>query len=451
MIKLLGLRHSIYSRIVVLACLSALSITFVLWILTDTTISRANQIALERAVDVDMAGLVDIYTSNGLPELQDRIADRIALEPRKGTLTHYMLVGGQGQRLAGDLTRWPDLHASLSQTGKIAVDRNRHAYGRVTQLGPNLRLLVAHEARDLNTLRRQVGFVFFAGGLIIVAAVALTGLIAVRRLATRIERLNTAFRTPDDTALEALSRHLENEDEIGELTRHSANALARLRRLASANRETTDHVAHEIRTPLMHLDNRLVKTLAATPDPETARRIASARSEIRRIIRMLESLLDIAASQARRGDRHGLVPVDLSEIAQRLGELYADSAEETGHALILDIEPDVVIPGEEMALTRLITNLLDNAFKFVPKGGTITLALEAGPRLTVRDDGPGIPEGQREQVFEKFSRAGQHPEGNGAGLGLTLCRAIAQRHHLEITLVDTPQGACFTVTPETMT
>lgn len=446
---LFAMRHSIYFRIVLLAIISAASITFVLWGLTDATIARSNRMALQRAVDVDLAGLVDIYASNGLEELKQRIADRIALEPREGSNAHYMLVGPNGQRLAGDLNRWPDLHASLSQTGEIPIERSRHAYGRVTQLGPELRLLVAHEARDLNALLRQISYVFLAGGILAVGAVAFAGRLAARRLATRIERLNIAFRNPDDQALEVLARHSRNEDEIGELTRHTANALARLRRLASAHRETTDHVAHEIRTPLMHLDNRLAKTLAATPDPETAMRIGTSRREIRKIIGMLESLLDIAASEARRGDRHGLVRVNLSDIALRLGELYADSAEETGHKLILDIEPDVILEGEEMALTRLITNLLDNAFKFVPPGGTVTLTLGRGPRLLVRDDGPGIPEGRKEQIFEKFARAGHHPEGNGAGLGLALCRAIAQRHHLEIALVETPRGACFAVTPET--
>nr|WP_246543385.1 HAMP domain-containing sensor histidine kinase [Novosphingobium profundi] len=434
-----------------LAILSAASITFALWVLADATIARSNRLAQQRAVDVDLAGLVDIYASNGLPELVERIEDRAALEPRSGGSSHYLLTGRQGRHLAGDLTRWPRLRAELSEAGDIEIAPHHSAFARATQLGPQLRLLVAHETPALDALRRQVSLVFLAGGILAVAAVALAGWLAARRLATRIERLNIAFRNPDDRALDALTRQSGHEDEIGELTRHSANALARLRRLAAAHRETSDHVAHEIRTPLMHLDNRLVKTLAASPDPEMARGIASARDEIRAIIRMLESLLDIAASEARRGDRHGLAPVDLSALVCRLGELYADSAEETGHRLVVQIAPRVIVNGEEMALTRLVTNLLDNAFKFVPPGGTITLALSPGPRLIVRDDGPGVPKGQREHIFEKFARAGHSPhgDGGGAGLGLALCRAIAQRHHLEITLVDTPRGACFAVTPET--
>lgn len=447
MTRLIHIRHSIFAQIVLWAIFTAAVITFGLWLLTDSTIQRTNRLALERAVDVDLAGMADIYASGGITELQRRIQDRLALQPRDGNPAHYLLADSRGRRIGGDIPRWPGLHASVSEAGEIALPEGKRAFARATQLGPDLRLLVAHEYRDLGVLLRQVSLTFLTGGVLAVLAVALGGWTAARRLAGRIERINAAFRLPDAAALQVLESR--GHDEIDELTSHSANALDRLKSLAIAHRETTDHVAHEMRTPLMHLDNRLVKALAASPEAETASCIADARTEIRGIIRMLESLLDIAASQARRGDRHGLAPVDLSALTTRLGELYADSAEESGHQLKLDIEPGVTIEGEEMALTRLVTNLLDNAFKFVPAGGTVWLALRKGPKLVVADDGPGVARDQRETIFEKFSRGGRSTATEGAGLGLALCRAIAERHHLAINLVPTDKGACFTVTPET--
>ncbi|WP_232492519.1 sensor histidine kinase [Novosphingobium kaempferiae] len=448
MSRLVFIRHSIFAQIVLWAIATAATITFGLWLLTNATIERSNRQALERAVDVDLAGMVDIYASGDESELAKRIKDRLALQPRNADPAHYLLADAQGARIAGDLTEWPGLHAGISEAADIRIEGGSRAFARATQLGPNLKLLVAHEYRDLSMLLRQVALVFLTGGLLAVLAVALGGWTAAHRLAGRLERINAAFRQPDDAALEELARGSAGRDEIDELTAHSGNALARLKRLAAAHRETTDHVAHEMRTPLMHLDNRLVKALAATPDAETAARIADARTEIRGIIRMLESLLDIAASEARRGDRHGLAPVDLSIMAARLGELYADSADESGHKLVLDIELGVTIEGEEMSLTRLVTNLLDNAFKFVPRGGTVRLTLRRGPVLIVSDDGPGIPEDQRESIFAKFARGGSSLGTEGAGLGLALCRAIAERHHLEISLAPSERGACFTVAPE---
>ncbi|SFF74392.1 Signal transduction histidine kinase [Novosphingobium sp. CF614] len=449
MIRFIAIRHSIFAQIVLWAIFTAAEITFGLWLLTDTTIQRTNRLAMERAVDVDLAGMVDIYASGGVKELTKRINDRLVLQSRDGNPAHYLIADARGERIAGDIKRWPGLRAKLSETAEIRLDGKRLAFARATQLGPNLRLLVAHEHRDLEVLLRQVALAFLTGGILAVLAVAAGGWIAANRLAGRIGRINAAFRQPDDAALAQLERGSAGHDEIDELTSHSANALMRLKQLAAAHRQTTDHVAHEMRTPLMHLDNRLVRALATAPEAGTAASIADARTEIRGIIRMLESLLDIAASEARRGDRHGLAPVDLSALAARLGELYADSAEESGHTFKLDIEPGVKIEGEEMPLTRLITNLLDNAFKFVPAGGTVYLGLRKGPMLIVSDDGCGVPEDQQENIFEKFNRGGRSAATEGAGLGLALCRAIAERHHLEINLVPSDKGACFTVTPET--
>jgi signal transduction histidine kinase len=225
--------------------------------------------------------------------------------------------------------------------------------------------------------------------------------------------------------------------------------------MVGAHRETTDQVAHELRTPLMHLDNRLVKALAKAQDEDDRRLLSDARAEIRHVIALLESLLDIATSEARKGDRLGLSPVNLSQLVNRIAELYADSAEDSGHVFTRSIMPGITCQGEEMQLTRLITNLLDNAFKYVPAGGTVRLSLEQGPTLSVSDNGPGVPEDEREHIFDRFRRgrsniqAGEPGRRHSAGLGLALARAIAERHRLTLNLVPSPKGASFVVAPET--
>ena len=196
----------------------------------------------------------------------------------------------------------------------------------------------------------------------------------------------------------------------------------------------------------MHLDNKLVKALKADPGEAAGNRLLEAREDIRRLVGMLESLLDIASSKARRGDRHGLAPVDLSALVGRIGELYAASAEDSGHAFTCRAAPGVAIEGEQTQLTRMITNLLDNAFKYVPPGGSVALELKPGPVLIVRDDGPGIAPEERETVFRRFHRGSSGAgDTQGAGLGLALAAAIAERHGLAIRLDDTPEGACFVV------
>lgn len=439
--------HSIFGRITLGATMVSVLLVALLWALAHWTVRATGDAALDRAVDVDLAGLADIYASGGEAELIARINDRLELVPSEENRAHYLLMGRNDRRLAGDLATWPGLDARISESRRVDLGGIAPAQARATQLGPDLRLLVAREDRATAALLKDLAIGFLLAGMAAVASVAALGWWTAQKLNRRIERLNDAFRRRAPDAIAALAADEGARDEIGELARHSAAALEQTARLAQAHRETADHVAHEIRTPLMHLDSRLVKLGRAAADPAVGETLGKARSDIRGIVALLESLLDIAASEAKIGDRSGLKPVDLSAIATRLAELYADSAEESGHRFEFAIAPGVMLPGEEMQLARLITNLLDNAFKYVPEGGTIRLSLEPGPRLAVADDGPGIAPAERDAVFDRFRRADGEQKG-GTGLGLALARAIAQRHGLSLTLADSARGAHFLLEPE---
>lgn len=419
----------------------SIALVLALWFVThQTVLSTLNQGA-ENEVDVDIAGLVDIYATNGLSELEQRIADRIALTPSEGNTPHYLLANDAGKRIAGDIARWPQLDAMVSETGIIPIGKTSEGFARAVQLGPDLKLVVARRIDRSRAVLRNVALAFAVGGTVFVALVALLGRLAMLDLQRRIGQINLAFRDP---AREVEFAHAGKGDEIDELTAHSAAALARQRNLMEAYKETSEQLAHEMRTPLSHLDNRLLKALNAGPTPQVGERLVEARNEIRRLVQTLESLLDIAASKTRRGDRAGLERVDMSALVMRICDLYAGSAEETGHTLAWDVEPGVTIEGEERQLSRLVTNILDNALKYVPSGGRIDVNLRAGPQLIIKDDGPGIAPSDRERVFERFYRGrGGSGEIHGSGLGLALAQAIAERHGLSLSLDDTAKGSSF--------
>jgi len=444
-------RRSIFTRLVAGAMLLSLVLLAGLWWLTHQNVSATLQQAARSEVDVDLAGLADIYASGGEAELAARINDRIALTPTEGSAPHYLLADNAGRVIAGDLARWPPLDATVSESGVIAIGANSRGYARAVQLGPDLRLVVARGIAIEDPVLSSIAVAFGAGGAVFIAMVALLGRVAAARLQRRIERINLAFREPQDGAgLAATGR--PDGDEIDELTAHSAAALARVRDLLAAYKDTSEQLAHEIRTPLSHLDNRLVKALAAQPAPDVAERLVEARGEIRRIVQTLESLLDIAASKAHRGNRAGLAPIDLSALVTGICDLYAGSAEESGLELAWDVAPGVMFAGDERQLRRLVTNMLDNALKYVPAGGRIAVTLQPGPVLVVADDGPGIDPPDRERIFERFYRGRSNgAETSGSGLGLALARAIAERHGLAMTLEE-PQaggwgGAVFRIAP----
>ena len=163
---------------------------------------------------------------------------------------------------------------------------------------------------------------------------------------------------------------------------------------------------------------------------------------------VLEALLDIASSKAQTGDTRGMKPVDFSASVRQICELYQDSADEAGYRFEWDVAGGVIVPGDEAQLGRIVTNLLDNAFKYNRPGGAIRVTLEPGPRLVVTDEGPGIAQAEREKVFERFYRGRDtDPDIQGAGMGLALARAIAERHQLSLRVAPTHPGATFILAP----
>ncbi|WP_232725793.1 sensor histidine kinase [Qipengyuania seohaensis] len=358
-----------------------------------------------------------------------------------------MLANRSGKRIAGNLTEWPDLDPAISESGDIAIGNRSDAYARGTLISEDLQLLVAHEQPERSFLLARVSLVFLLGGAVFVGCTALFAQIASARVRDRVRRVSDAFRRHDEPALDRMAAP-RNPDEIDQIASQASQAVKRARQLTQAYRDMSEQIAHEIRTPLMHLDTRIMKAIARQPDQSTTAELLEARADIKRLVGTLEALLDIAASKADRGDWKGMNPVDFSSTVRQICELYQDSAEDAGYHLKWEIAEDVIVLGDEAQLRRIVTNLLDNAFKYNRSGGDITVSLQPGPRLSVVDQGPGIPAAEREKVFERFYRGTTAASGTqGSGMGLALARAIAQRHGLFLGICDDEGGARFVLTP----
>ncbi|UTT65336.1 DUF4173 domain-containing protein [Janibacter sp. CX7] len=273
------------------------------------------------------------------------------------------------------------------------------------------------------------------------------GLPATIGLALVVTRwLATGMTTPLTQMTEAARRMAKgdygarittsSQDEVGELARAFASMAAELEQGEEHRRRLVATVAHELRTPLS-AQQALLENLAdgvTTPDEATLR-AALAQSE--RLGSLVTDLLDLS-----RPDGRG-IPLSPSRI--RVGDLLDDAIGETtlqgrDVALVADVEPaDLVVTGDRARLAQVTANLLDNAVRHSPSGGTVTLTARASDdawTLTVADDGPGLTPERAERLFHRFRPGGD--EGGGTGLGLAIAAWVASMHGGTIRALPTP-------------
>ncbi len=260
--------------------------------------------------------------------------------------------------------------------------------------------------------------------------------------------------TVRDISEHDLGRRLRLElppgDELGELGATFDAMLSRLEASFDGLRRFTADAAHELRAPLTLMRSQLEVTLRHDRTPEDYR--ASHRillAEIDRLSRMADQLLLLARADAGLLVARQL-SIDLDDFVEEVVSRWQPRAGQRGIHLQGEVGPRGVLTGDPDLLRRCLDNLVDNALRHTPPGGHIVVltGLE-GPwwTLTVDDTGSGVDPDLRRHLFERFTRAdpARTAEGGGAGLGLSLCQAIAVAHGGEITLEASSRGARFVV------
>jgi two-component system OmpR family sensor kinase len=221
-------------------------------------------------------------------------------------------------------------------------------------------------------------------------------------------------------------------DEVRPLVQELNLLFGRVRTAFAAQQHFVADAAHELRTPLAALKLQALSLERA--DSAEARQVAIGRltAGIERSTRLVEQLLVLARQEASAADGAKVRPVALAELARRTVGDLAGAAQQKGVDLGLQHADEVSVEGQADALMILLRNLVENAIKYTPPGGTVDVAVR-GARMMVEDSGPGIPAEERERVFDRFYRiAGS--ETSGSGLGLAIIKAIAERHGATLTL-----------------
>jgi len=226
--------------------------------------------------------------------------------------------------------------------------------------------------------------------------------------------------------------------------------IARLGTAIGAQKRFVADAAHQLRTPLaavlLHAERA---ERAADPDSERLA-LRALHGSVERAARLIQQLLTLARTEPEAAIAVQFSRVDLTMLARRVGEEWIARAleHELDFGLVVPEEP-VVVRGDERLLTELLSNLIDNAFRYGRNRGRVTLIVEADAasiRLAVEDDGAGIPAAEQHKIFERFYRL-PGAGGDGCGLGLSIVREISSLHgaHVEVTSGESGQGARFSV------
>lgn len=389
------------------------------WIWQRAEAALRGQLDLTLAAEAE--SLIREYELLGLPGLA---AQADAAARRAGPIL-VLLRTADGHAMGGALPLWePPLLRGYATMEKAAGHPPLRLLGAVLPGGANL--LVAADLTPVEGAAAALAWTPPAVALAAALGALLLGFVGARRLEQRLAAVGVAARAVMDGDLARRLPLAGRGDEFDRLVDNVNALLARIEALVAAQRQVTDDIAHDLRTPLSRLRQRLEGALASPRDPAADEEaLAAATAELDAVLATFAALLRIARAESGAA-RAGFQRVDLSALVEGMAETYLAAAEEAGRELRAEVAPGLAVAGDAALLRQAVANLLDNAL--LHGGPHVTLRLRPGPAIEVADDGPGIPAGEREAVTRRFHRLDASRATPGTGLGLALVAATARLH-----------------------
>ena len=420
---------------------AAAAAAVVLWWNTAGTLDRQ----VDAAIRADATALVERRRAGDIPALIAAIDDRLALDTQNEAL--YILVVPGGRKLAGNLDDWPPEADGEQPWLRIPMQRD----GAMTEarllrvdLGNGQRMLVGRDVAEKLRLRGLLseGIAWAATAS---AAFAVLGGWLLRRSLEK--RLRPVYRTAAAIGAGDLAPRVplsDRDDEFDKLGKTMNAMLDRIAQLMEGVRGVSDAIAHDLRTPITRARAKLEDALVTAHDEEALRAaVEQGIADLDGIVRVFQAVLRIAEVEAG-GRRAAFAATDVVPMLTDMAELYGAAAEARDQRLEVTLPRALPLVGDRDLLGQAVANLLDNALKFTPDGGTVALSARVEPGLVeiaVADDGPGMPDTDRQRAGERFFRADAARTTPGSGLGLSLVRAVATLHGGMLTLGETHPGA----------
>jgi signal transduction histidine kinase len=406
----------------------------------------------EQAIIADMGSLTDLYARSGsnMPILADAILTRT--QPDRVGNSVYLLADQNLNLLAGNISDWPHQAQVDGPWFRFTIQRDLFgdpdahlAIALYAELDGGYHLLVGQDTRLQERFQEAILEVFlWALAVTLVLGIG-GGLFMSRNMLRRIEAINEGAEHVMHGEFKHRMPVRGSGDEFDRLAVNLNAMLDEIERLMGSVRQVTINIAHDLRSPLTRMKQRLEEALSERVDAEGRREaVEQAAAETDELLATFNAMLSIADAESGAG-RTEMAPVDLEALAADVAELYEPLVEEQGLAFETEIRGPATVTGNRHLLFQAIANLVDNAVKYGASGGRIRLALRpdgplGGPELVVADSGPGIPATDRARVLDRFVRLDASRSTPGSGLGLSLVAAIVRLHGAKLELEDNEPG-----------
>ncbi len=393
----------------------------------------------------------EIMASQPLADLRQSVEDRVSADFHR--IVYAALFDGSLHLIAGNL---PDYPANLPTDGSahpisvgISPSRRIAVVQMVARPLPGAEVLVI--GRNIDSLGAIEGVVVHALTLGIVPVILLAligGIILGHRAQRRFQAIQSATERIGLGELQARLPTRGSGDEFDHLVGSVNHMLDDLGRMFDQVKTESDHMAHDLRTPLTQIMTRLERACETAETHEDLRdKVDRAVEGLGQALQCMTALLRISRIEAGHC-QDGFADVDLGSIIEAVADLYSPVAEERGLLFTHSVGVSALLHGDGDLLREAIANLVDNAIKYTPAGGHVRLAVERrgnAPVIVVADDGIGIAPGDRTAIMHRHYRSDWTHHIEGYGLGLSLVDAILRLHDFALVLKDGNPGTVFEV------
>lgn len=397
-------------------------------------------------IEAESVALQAEFQSGGIDELVEAVRERAS--SRATTTLGYLVVGPNDEKLAGGLP------LTSLRAGWINVDESENALDAkngkierfrayVVELENGTRLAVGGDLGQIEEVEEAILSAFgSAAGIVLVLGIV--GGIALSN--GFLKRVDTITRTAEAIIAGDLAQRVPTRgtnDDFDRLASTLNQMLDRIADLMESLRQVSNDIAHDLRTPLARLRQRLESMRdhsQAQSDGTTD--VDTAIAETDTILETFGALLRIAQVEAGTR-RSGFRDVDLSAVFETVIDAFAPAIEDAGKGFVTRVADGVMVRGDRELLTQMLVNLVENAIHHTPAGARIEVSLTMtldGAVGVVADNGLGIPESEHDRIFRRFYRLEHSRSTPGNGLGLSLVAAVAALHHIEIELQNNNPG-----------